>query len=121
MITLDAKSLPKGSKLNRAFALRWATIPGAPTLVAEHKGIPGRKYAFDFAHHDSMTAIEIDGGLWRGCKGGHTSGSGAIRDREKDLQATLAGWTVIRLTPEMSRNRKVLAEIVGLIERRMKT
>lgn len=121
MITLDAKSLPKGSALNRAFALRWATIPGAPALVAEHKGIPGRKYRFDFAHPASRVAIEIDGGLWRGGKGGHTSGSGAIRDREKDVQATLAGWTVFRLTPEMSRDRKLLAGIVGVIERRMKT
>lgn len=117
---IDAKSLPKGSALNRAFALRWATIPGAPALVAEHKGIPGRKYPFDFAHLGSMTAVEIDGGLWRGCKGGHTSGSGAARDREKDLLATLAGWTVIRLTPAMSMDRKMLTEIVGLIERRMK-
>jgi hypothetical protein len=121
VITLDAKSLPRGSTLNRAFALRWATISGAPALVAEHHGIPGRKYRFDFAHLDSRVAIEIDGGLWRGRKGGHTSGSGAIRDREKDVRATLEGWTVFRLTPEMSRNRDLLAEIVGVIERRMKT
>jgi very-short-patch-repair endonuclease len=120
-VIIDAKSLPKGSALNRAFSLRWATIPGAPPLVAEHQGIEGRRYRFDFAHPASMTAIEIDGGLWRRGKGGHTSGSGAIRDREKDLLATLAGWTVIRLTPEMSKDRNVLTEIVGLIERRMKT
>ena len=118
---IDAKSLPRGSALNRAFALRWATIPGAPALVPEHQGIEGRRYRFDFAHPASQVAIEIDGGLWRGGKGGHTSGSGAARDREKDVQATLAGWTVIRLTPEMSRDRAVLLMIVGLIKRRMKT
>jgi len=66
----------------------------------EHAGIAGRKFRFDFAWADQKVALEIDGGIWMK-RGGHTTGTGKRRDCEKDFEAALQGWTVIRWTPDM--------------------
>lgn len=66
----------------------------------EVKGIPGRKYRFDFAWRYFGVALEIDGGIWLK-KGGHTTGTGKTRDCQKDWLAYQHGWTVIRWTPAM--------------------
>lgn len=87
------------------------------TWTPEHKGIPGRKFAFDYACIKHKVAIEIDGGIWRGSQGGHTSGTGKMRDMEKDREAILAAWVVARFAPNQGdelrdflRRVKVLKE-----------
>jgi very-short-patch-repair endonuclease len=42
--------------------------------------------------------IEIEGGAWGGR---HTRGFGFTQDCEKYLEATLMGWTVIRLSANL--------------------
>ena len=112
-------SLVRGSKLERQFALRWTTERGARPMEREVQFAPGRKFRFDFADPQSRVAIELDGGLWRGAAGGHTSGAGATRDRLKDFLATISGWTVFRLTPEMAKDRATLEAIADFINRRL--
>lgn len=68
-------------------------------LVKEHRFHSTRKWRFDYAHPASMVAIELDGGVYSG--GRHTRGAGYTKDCEKLNTATLMGWAVIRLTPEM--------------------
>lgn len=114
MNTADLKGT---SLLERAFALRWSTIVDAPQLTREYRFQPYRRWRFDFANTDSLVAIEIDGALWKGRKGGH-GGAGAIRDREKDFDAAMLGWVVIRLTPEMAKDRARLEKIADLMWRR---
>lgn len=82
------------SKLESKFALLWRALNGPP-LVREHAFHPLRKWRFDFAHLESKTAIEIEGGVWSG--GRHTRGTGYIKDCEKYNAATLLGWRVFRL------------------------
>lgn len=115
--TISAVELQGGSKLEREFILRWATMPGAQALRREFCFSPRRRWRFDFAHPSSRVGIELDGGLWLR-RGGHTSGAGAARDREKDFSAIMLGWSVIRLTPEMAKDRTVLQGIIEHIKAR---
>jgi very-short-patch-repair endonuclease len=62
-----------------------------------------------------LTAVEIEGGVWRG--GRHTTGAGFTRDCEKYLAASALGWMVLRLTPDMI-TRENLAKIHAVIEHR---
>lgn len=59
----------------------------------EYRVVPDRKWRFDFAYPDLMIGIEVHGGVW--VQGGHTRGSGFIKDREKMNMAQLAGWLVL--------------------------
>lgn len=114
------KLIPPGAtSAERNFLLRWIAQNGHD-LVFQHRPLEKRKYAFDFAHLASRTAIEVDGGIWRGTKGAH-GGRGAIRDRVKDLEVAMAGWHVVRVAPEMLRGSvgwKTIANIKQLIEMR---
>lgn len=49
--------------------------------------IPGRRFRADFWFPDLKLVFEVDGGLWLGKRGGHTTGVGAHRDRERDILA----------------------------------
>lgn len=63
--------------------------------MPEYRFAPPRKWRADFAHLESKTLIEIEGGIWTG--GRHTTGAGFNRDLEKYFEAQLAGWRVFRL------------------------
>jgi len=65
-----------------------------PAWECQYHGIPGRKFAFDFAWPDKKVAVEINGQIW--CKGGHSSGVGLIRDYEKLNLAQANGWRVFQ-------------------------
>lgn len=114
---LDACELRGASKPERDFTLRWAAL-GGPKLTREHQFHPTRRWRFDFAHTSARVAIEIDGGMHRGNRGGHTSSAGAARDREKDCTAHMSGWVVFRLTPQMARNQDILRDIKAFIFQR---
>lgn len=60
---------------------------------------PTRKWRLDFAWPEHMLAVEVEGGIWTG--GGHTRGSGFLRDCEKYNAAALMGWTVLRYPVNM--------------------
>ena len=90
--------LPKSSKLERQFALKWRAI-GGPALVAEFRFDPIRKWRFDLAHPASKTAIEFEGGLWM--RGRHLQPQGYENDCEKYNAALLADWSVFRLTENL--------------------
>jgi very-short-patch-repair endonuclease len=83
------------SHLEDRFKSNWRAV-GGPSLKSEYKFHPTRKWRADFAHEDSMTLIEIEGGIWS--KGRHSRGKGFEADCEKYLEAALLGWKVIRLT-----------------------
>lgn len=84
----------RGSHLEEKFLALW-TSEGGPHLERELVFAKPRRWRFDFAHLDSKTAIEIDGGVWNGR---HTRGGGFLKDSEKLLAAHLLGWRVVRLT-----------------------
>ena len=83
------------SKLEAKFLFLWRCLDG-PKLEIEYRFHPKRKWRADFVHLPSKTLIEIEGGAWVG--GRHNRGGGFVKDAEKYLEATLAGWCVVRLT-----------------------
>ena len=86
-----------GSKLESQFLFLWRVAQGPP-LEREFRFHPTRKWRADFAHLESRTLIEVEGGIFMRAGGRHTRGSGYASDAEKYLEAALAGWRVLRLT-----------------------
>ncbi len=76
----------------------WRAIKGREP-VPQLKFHPTRKWRLDFAFPTARVAVEIHGGTWK--KGRHTSGVGFRGDRLKMNAATLMGWRVYELTPDM--------------------
>ena len=85
------------SRLESKFLLLWRVAQGPP-LEREVKFHSSRRWRADFAHMESRTLIEIEGGIFLPGGGRHNRGGGYAKDAEKYLEAVLAGWTVIRLT-----------------------
>lgn len=75
---------------------------------------PVRKWRFDYAIPSIRMAIEVEGGVWTG--GRHTSSRGFLGDMEKYNEAALAGWCLVRTTPDRLLSRETLE----LIKRREK-
>ncbi len=84
------------SRLETRFELLWRAQNG-PELEKEFRFHPVRKWRADFAHLESRTLIEIEGGIY--VNGRHNRGAGFAADLEKYLEASLAGWRVVRLGP----------------------
>jgi hypothetical protein len=107
-------SFLKKSALENKFAFYWKSLGGMP-LVEEHQFSSLRKWRFDYAHLSTLTAFELDGGMWakrsyRDKKTGqsvnviggrHNSGKGYINDCEKINTAVILGWQIIRVPPEL--------------------
>ncbi len=90
-----AKTPP--SRLEAKFALYWRGLAG-PELEREFRFHPERKWRADFAHIESRTLIEIEGGIYVEGGGRHNRSAGFIADAEKYMEAFLSGWSVVRLT-----------------------
>ena len=87
----------RSSRLESKFALYWRSI-GGPELLREFVFHPERKWRADFAHLESRTLIEIEGGVFLAGGGRHNRAAGFVADAEKYMEAFLAGWSVVRLT-----------------------
>ena len=90
--TVTASRTP--SRLERKFELLWRALDG-PALETEFRFHPTRHWRADYAHLESRTLIEIEGGVWMG--GRHNRAAGFVADAEKYFEATLGGWRVVRL------------------------
>lgn len=73
-------------------------LVNTPRYQTEFKFHPTRKWRFDYAWPERKVAIEFHGKVWR--QGGHTRGSGFIKDREKMNEAIMHGWKVLEITQE---------------------
>ena len=61
-----------------------------------------KRYRLDFAHPDSRTGIEIQGGVYN--RGRHVTGSGYERDCRKYNLAYTSRWTIFLLTSQMAKD-----------------
>lgn len=82
------------------------TAAGLTPYERQHKAIPGRKFAFDFAWLGEKVACEVDGAIWTG--GRHSRGGGILTDCEKYSLASGLGWRVVRVTPQHVNSGKAL-------------
>jgi hypothetical protein len=74
-------------------------LHGLPAGVPEYRFAPPRRWRFDCCWPDRMLAVEVEGGVWTG--GRHTRPVGYLRDVDKYNEASLRGWTLLRVTPAM--------------------
>ena len=102
------------SRLEAKFALYWRGL-GGPELEREFVFHPERKWRADFAHIESRTLVEIEGGIW--IQGRHNRPQGFAADIEKYLEAALAGWHVLRLT-EFQITAPMIERIIGFVRTR---
>ncbi len=98
VLEINGKLPKSASKLEGQFQRLWDAL-GGPILEVEYQFYDGRKWRFDFCHMPSMTAIEIEGGTWKG--GRHNRGSGYEADCHKYNAAAAMGYVVFRLTGDM--------------------
>lgn len=82
------------------FLIRCANFPKPEQ---EYRFDQTRRFRFDFAWPELKLAVEIEGGIWLGRRGGHTSAKGYINNCRKYNLAVLQGWTVLRYTKETMR------------------
>lgn len=75
-----------------------------------------KRYRLDFAHPNSRTGVEIQGGVYN--RGRHVTGSGYERDCKKYNLAYTSGWTIFLLTATMAKDATWLALIAGHIHAR---
>lgn len=90
------------------FQLRAA---GLPEPEREWRFLPGRRYRIDLAYPNRRWAIECEGGVW--VNGRHTRPSGYLGDMRKYNELAIAGWRLLRVTPDMIERGEALA----LVER----
>ena len=79
-------------------------IYGLPLPEREYRFAPPRRWRFDFCWPDRMLAVEVEGAIWKGSKGRHTSGKGYEADCEKYNTAAIAGWRALRVSRGIIEN-----------------
>lgn len=105
-----------GSYLEKALLLIIKTEKLDIGMVREFRFHPIRKWRFDFAWPEQKIAVEVQGGIWLGKSGAHTSGKGRTRDIEKSNMAAKMGWRMLQIAPEHIKNGDALMWIKGILE-----
>ena len=82
------RSKTRISRLEAKFEFYWRGL-GGPELKREFVFHPERKWRADFAHIESRTLIEIEGGVFINGGGRHNRAAGFIADAEKYLHASV--------------------------------
>lgn len=80
----------------------------------EYKFHPTRKWRADFLITGTKILIEVEGGIWNGCR--HTRGKGYLGDMEKYNSAAMMGFTVLRFSTEQVKSGMALKQIELLIK-----
>ena len=86
---------------------------GCMPPVFEYRFAPPRKWRADLAYVQQRILIEIEGGRWNG--GRHTRPKGYEADLEKYNAAVIAGFKVLRYTPEQVKNWTAAQEIATVL------
>lgn len=79
---------------------------GFPAVVREYLYAPPRKLRADFAFPDARLLVEVQGGIYT--RKAHGSVTGVLADIDRLNAATLAGWRLIRVTPDMVNSGEAL-------------
>lgn len=107
-----AAAIDKAEAVQKATAVNLAPVfeaYGLPAPVAEFRFDASRKWAFDYAWPSELVALEVEGGIYgrgkpcpvcnRRPPGAHSSIARLLSDMEKYNAAAVAGWRVLRVTP----------------------
>ena len=89
---------------------------GLPEPKRQFRFHPTRRWSADFCWPDPemRLIVEVDGAVY--VAGAHTRGKGYEDDRERDAEATVMGYRVIRCTPSQVKSGKALDWIEALLK-----
>ena len=110
----SAKKPAQRSPLAVKFEAMWAVL-GGPELTPEFRFHPTRKWQLDYYHAETMTAIELEGGIFSG--GRHSRAKGMQGDCDKYNAAAAIGITVFRLTTGQITRERVEAIMQAISQR----
>ena len=85
------------------------TAVGLTGFERQHRYAKPRKLAADFAWPESRLLVEVQGGIWG--RKAHGSITGILADIDRLNAATLAGWRLLRVTPDMVKSGVALQVI----------
>ena len=91
------KSNPKEDEL--AFQILATKLPKPER---QYRYAPPRKFAADFAWPAQRLLVEVQGGIWT--RQAHGSIKGVLADIDRLNAATMAGWRLLRFTPDMVKS-----------------
>lgn len=95
---------------------------GLPEPAQEYHFHKKRRWRFDLAWPDQMVACEVEGGVWMqtetGRGKGHAHPIRFTEDCEKYSEAAVAGWRLIRATPEQVKSGQAADWLSRTLERR---
>ena len=105
------------STLEAKFLNKWNKFCPQIEFEREYKLLESRKFRGDFAHPNSKTVIEVQGGIW--IQGRHSRGAGYTKDCERTLALMAEGWKVIYLVESMFTD-DIFEIIKGIIDENSK-
>lgn len=115
-LKVNLKNSQKRGALEDVFTVQLGKA-GISGFVRNSRFIPKRRFEADFYFPELRLVVEVDGGLWMP-RGGHTSGGGAKRDRERDILAYITGQILtIRVATDHIRTGEAIdwvTEIIGI-------
>ena len=98
-VNIKTKMKTKNAKLNRYPVFNaWMVQQG---FTPEFKFLKDRRFKFDWAHTELLIAVECHGGAWISGGGRHNRATGFLSDMERENLAVLAGWALLKISPEM--------------------
>jgi hypothetical protein len=103
----------KTSELEARFEQAWVELFPNIDLHSQHRFHRTRRWRFDYAAIDTRIAIEIQGGIWT--YGGHSRGSGQVRDMEKHNAAAALNWRIFFLHVDTVEDVEALTQIANTI------
>lgn len=114
-LKVNLKNSKKRSAIEDVFAVQLSQA-GVRDFRRNARFIPGRRFEADFYFPKLRLVVEVDGGLWMP-RGGHTSGSGAKRDRERDILAYVSGRVLtIRVASDHVKSGEALEWVKQILE-----
>lgn len=114
-LKVNLKNSKKRSAIEDVFATQLHKA-GVTDFRRNARFIPGRRFEADFYFPKLRLVVEVDGGLWMP-RGGHTSGSGAKRDRERDILAYISGQVLtIRVASDHVRSEEAINWVLEILK-----
>ena len=101
-------------KYNPKIVLAYFQSEKLPPPILEYRfNLPNSQHRFDFAWPANRIALEVEGGIW--IAGGHSRGSGVVKDMQKYNLAAQRHWLILRVQPK----ELCMRETVLMIKRTM--
>ena len=105
--------MPAPNLIEELMALHLAEL-GVP-YCRQYVYVPGRNFRADFALPSLRLLVEVQGGIYS--RRAHGSITGVLADLKRGNEAAIAGWHVLRVTPDEVSDGRALALVRRFIER----